>query len=690
MFKRSYTQLGMSADARNLLAQLHDVQVQLKELSLHDEAGRNRIARVLTENVLSQFVDTDFETLPLYVPLQSIIRELIDYEGWFVLRGDYLHAELLIRSELWELEEELQKVRKMLDGIDQALDDVVSMIAGMIEPIIAGCPALLAPATVNNGDIVFQTLLAHSVPNLASALDTMVQLPFAPELETFGMLTRLTSRLQFNMIVATGLPPSDPKSFEKTLRLPSNAPTTTSEKLITAYMGGTPFERLFAISVPLIIPKETRFEHAHLIAGSGHGKTQSIQHFILSDLDAVAKGEASIVVIDSQKDLIDTIRGLAMFREGQPLCDRLCVIDPTDVEYPVALNLFDIGMERINSYSMLDRERLINGVLELYDFVLGSLLDAGMTQKQNVIFRYITRLLLHIPNATIHTFRALLEDNGYATYAPYISKLTGSARAFFETEFQSKEFVQTKKQVLRRLYGILENQTFERMFSHPKSKLDLFTEMNAGKVILINTAKDLLKENGTEIFGRFFIAMIAQAAQDRAVIAKDKRMPTFVYVDEASDYFDQNIGIILNQARKQNVGMTISHQFLGQLDSKLHEAIAANTAIKFAGGVSAKDARALAADLRCDPSFIEAQDKLSFAAYIKGVTKQAVSLSIQGGRMEALARLKNDEKASQQDRMRTKYAIHYSEVFAQEETISKDEPEAPEPISDTGEPMPWE
>ena len=46
--------------------------------------------------------------------------------------------------------------------------------------------------------------------------------------------------------------------------------------------------------------------------------------------------------------------------------------------------------------------------------------------------------------------------------------------------------MQTKKQVLRRLWGILENQTFERMFAHPRSKLDLFAEMNAGKVILID------------------------------------------------------------------------------------------------------------------------------------------------------------------------------------------------------------
>jgi len=165
---------------------------------------------------------------------------------------------------------------------------------------------------------------------------------------------------------------------------------------------------------------------------------------------------------------------------------------------------------RDGSYAPLERERLTNSILELYDFVLGSLLDAAMTQKQSVIFRYVTRLMLHIPDATIHTLRELMEPDAEIKFAEHIDKLTGTARKFFETEFSSKEFDQTKRQVLRRLWGILENQTFERMFSYPKSKLDLFAEMNAGKIILINTAKDLLKEQGTEIFGRFFIAMIAQ------------------------------------------------------------------------------------------------------------------------------------------------------------------------------------
>ena len=205
------------------------------------------------------------------------------------------------------------------------------------------------------------------------------------------------------------------------------------------------------------------------------------------------------------------------------------------------------------------------------------------------------------------------------------------------------------------------------MFSHPRSKLDLFSEMNAGKVILINTAKDLLKEQGTEIFGRFFIALIAQAAQERATLPANKRMPTIVYVDEAQDYFDRNIGIILAQARKQNVGMVLSHQFLGQLEPKLQEAFAANTAIKFAGGASAKDARSLAPMLYCQPEFIEAQPKASFAAHVRGQTRSAVPLRFPLGYMEKLPRMDKDEQQAVRQRMRELYAVHHSELGKIEE-----------------------
>lgn len=141
--------------------------------------------------------------------------------------------------------------------------------------------------------------------------------------------------------------------------------------------------------------------------------------------------------------------------------------------------------------------------------------------------------MFHIPEATIHTLRDLMEPGGAKRYQPSIDRLDPTARRFFATEFDGKEFTATKQQNLRRLYGVLENQTFERMFASPKSKFDMFSEMQAGRLILINTAKSLLKEQGTEVFGRFFIALIAQAAQERATLPERDRLPTFVYIDEA-------------------------------------------------------------------------------------------------------------------------------------------------------------
>lgn len=469
-----------------------------------------------------------------------------------------------------------------------------------------------------------------------------------------GLFADINRRLYENVCAVSHVVPDEEQKRAFVMPEDSKLPP---EEMAEAYLHGTPLLDLLKTPVPFAIPEETRFEHHWIVAGSGHGKTQTLQYLIAHDLLPALRGKASIVVIDSQGDLIRNISRLQCFANHP---EKLVMIDPTDIEYPVALNLFDVGMDRIAGYSQLDRERTLNGILELYDFVIGSLLSAELTQKQGVIFRYITRLMLHIPNATIQTLRELMEPGGFEKYRPYIAQLQGTARAFFETEFQSKQFEDTKRQVVRRLWGILENTTFERMFSHPKSKLNLFDEMNAGKVILINTAKDLLKQQGTEIFGRFFIAMIAQAAQERATLTR--RMPTHIYIDECQDYLDANVALILEQARKFKVGMVLAHQYIGQLAPKLQESFAANTSIKFAGGVSDRDARAMAGMLRCSSDFIEEQPKGHFAAYIRNVTEHAVSLEVPFGTVETLPRMTETAWCRVRDEMRRRYAVHHSEV----------------------------
>ena len=87
------------------------------------------------------------------------------------------------------------------------------------------------------------------------------------------------------------------------------------------------------------------------------------------------------------------------------------------------------------------------------------------------------------------------------------------------------------------------------------------------------------------------------------------------------DYFDDNIEHLLNQARKYRVGLTLAHQNLKQLSNRLRASIMASTSIKLVGGLSFKDARAFAHDMRADADFLhdthKTEGQTEFACFIR-------------------------------------------------------------------------
>jgi hypothetical protein len=439
-------------------------------------------------------------------------------------------------------------------------------------------------------------------------------------------------RQQFerNLAFAAGVTLEEAKRKPSCVIRPTES-TLEPPEVVSTYLYGTAFEELFSLKLPFSIPKHVRFEHMHILAGSGHGKTQTLQHLILGDLQSPDR--PGLVIIDSQGDMIRKISRLALF-EGA-FGENLIIIDPRDVDYPPALNMFDVNLERIRRYGAADREQILNGVIELYEYFFGSLLGAELTQKQTLIFRYLARLMINIPSATIRTMIDLMDTT--KPYQHIIDSLPESSRMFFDKEFADRSYTDTKTQIKRRLYGIVENQTFERMFSAPKNRIDIPAALNDGKIVLVNTAKDFLK-GGSSILGRYFIALTLQAALERATIPEHDRRPAFLYIDEAAEYFDSNIDNLLNQARKYKLGMVMAHQYLDQLAGGLRASIASNTSIKLAGGVSDRDARSIAADMRTTPTFILNQRKgakeTHFACYVRNATQNAVSLAIPFGVME--------------------------------------------------------
>lgn len=486
---------------------------------------------------------------------------------------------------------------------------------------------------------VFGVPLVELLDEPAETIHRLTLFPYDDDTMRYGLFERLREQLVTNMLVASGFRPDD-NAHERADRLipPQRQKGKSPTDLARLYLAGTPLLSVLELPVPFHIPEEARFEHCHIVGGTGHGKTQLMQRMVHADLVAAQRERRSVVVIDSQGDLINKLVRLALFDPDAPdsLADRLVLIDPTDIDFPAALNLFDAHLERLRDYRPIDRERVLNGVIELYEVFFGAMLGAELTQKQGVIFRYLARLMVTIPGATIHTLMRLMENG--RPFKPHMEKLEGSAHYFFETEFFHPSFAATKKQILKRLWGVLSTPAFERMFAQEANKLDLFEAMNDGKIILVSTAKDLLKSDGSALFGRFFIAMLAQAALERSTIPAEDRTPTFVYVDEAQEYFDDSIETILNQARKYRVGLTLAHQTLDQLSPRLRSAILANTSLKCVGGVSAKDARALADELHTTADFIESMKRRNgrseFAVWLKQTTPQAIRLSVPLGFLE--------------------------------------------------------
>ncbi len=576
--------------------------------------------------------------------LADRLLELEDIEpfelDWPLIEGDAGVAvqarQMIGRRKRWALD------------YDRMIGIVRRQLIGAFTAFVEALPESCFDEWDRTEEPAFAVPLVSLLDEPAEAVELLIMALYDDDTMRFDLFPRVRERLAANLLIASGFPPTtDHSEVADRLVLPTRQKDKTPAELVDLYLAGTPFEALLNLPVPFHVPDSMRFEHCHIVGGTGHGKTQLMQRMIHADLVAAKQDGRSVVVIDSQGDLINKLVRLDLFSPDEPdsLANRLVLIDPSDVEFPAALNLFDAHLARLAEYRPVDRERVLNGVVELYESFFGALLGAELTQKQGVIFRYLARLMLAIPGATIHTLMELMEDGG--PFRPQMAALEGSARYFFEKEFFHPSFAATKKQILKRLWGVLSTPSFERMFAQRENKLDLFAALNDGKIILINTAKDLLKTEGSQLFGRFFVSMLSQAALERSTIPEHRRTPTFVYVDEAQEYFDDAIETILSQARKYRVGITLAHQTLDQLSPRLRAAFLSNTSLKCAGGVSARDARSLASELRTTPEFIESMrrrgERTEFAVWLKHRTAGALRLSVPLGFLERQPTLTEDE-----------------------------------------------
>lgn len=568
--------------------------------------------------------------------LIELVEQLLKLSGLYDFPPDnVLDYALADMEEGIRLRETLRQKILLLKQAKHHEKCVKDLIIDVLFIIISG---IETPSNDSHQTASFRVPLLACVPEIGEMIAGIVSPLFSDEIRQSVLFSDLRDRIR--ELADPILAKKESISFTDHIR----QHRLSNGEAVTTFLRATPFEPIFSVFLPFAIPEAVRFEHMHIVAGSGHGKTQTLQHIILADIERAKREKFGFVLIDSQGDLIDKITKLAVFDPDHgELANRLVIIDPNDLKHPAGLNLFDHNLSRFEQFSELEQEKIFHGVLELYGYIFSALLGAELTQKQGVVFTNLARAMMMIPDPTIYTFYDFVEDG--TKFRSYIEKLDGIPRRFFETQFFTKTYDQTRQQIITRLLGVLGNPAFERMFAHPKNNIDMFAAMQRGDIVLVNTAKDLLKSEGSSILGRFFIALITQATLARAAISERERIPYHLYIDEAQEYFDRKTDELLNQGRKFRVGVTLAHQHLSQLDTELKATLKASTSIKLAGGVNHADALALAQEMNCGADFIQGMRKsekrgfTEFACYIRHHTEQPVKLAVPFGVMERLPRM---------------------------------------------------
>lgn len=473
--------------------------------------------------------------------------------------------------------------------------------------------------------------LIEVVENVGAIVQSIYMTFAAPQLVEAGLFKDLREQLSLNLENATGRKSAPVWPVEA--KLPP-------KEIVEKYLAHTPFLGLFDAQVAFSIGTHHRLEHTAIVAGSGWGKTQLLQWMILQDLER--DDPPSLIVVDSTGQMVQRIQQLAVFSDK--LRDRILIIDPA---HSPALNMFDISTARLEKYTPEQREDVQSEVISLFNYIFASE-DYDLSARMGTVFAYAVRLILSRRGSTIKDLRVLLEekpsDRGYhhSAFRADIERLPEDAREFFSVHFFSAGFYGTRLNIAQRISKVLGVPAFQRMFTAATNALDLFSDMQRGSIILVNTNENLLKEQSYILFGRYVIARVLAAAFERATLRPEERKETYLIIDEAAPYFDKNFEALLTRVRQFRLGVVIAFQHLEQAPEKLKSAIASSTSVKFAGGLGFMDRRWLGREMETTPEFIGSLKKdggerprfTKFAAFVRNYTPRAISLTVPIGLLE--------------------------------------------------------
>lgn len=321
------------------------------------------------------------------------------------------------------------------------------------------------------------------------------------------------------------------------------------------------------------IKRVDRRRHLYIIGKSGVGKSKCLELMMRQDVAY----DFGMCLIDPHGEAIED---LLHFIPEHRIKD-VCVIDPSDYEFPVSFNPLANVDESF-------KHQLTQGLIEVMKRQFG----ANWTPRLEHVFRFTTLALLDYPYATMRGMISMLTDRNYRQKViEYISD--DMVKRFWAIEFAdwSQKFdTDAIIPLVNKLGQFLSDPMLRHIFGQTENKIDIEQLMNTKKIVLINLSKGKIGEENSSFFGAMFLTKIKQAGMARAKLDHKDRHDFYLYVDEFQNIVTDTFESILSEARKYGLNLTVAHQYVGQLLPKVQAAVLGNVGSMISFRVGGDDA----------------------------------------------------------------------------------------------------
>ena len=209
------------------------------------------------------------------------------------------------------------------------------------------------------------------------------------------------------------------------------------------------------------------------------------------------------------------------------------------------------------------------------------------------ILRYTLLALLDRPDSTLLDISRILTDKDFRKETlDYCTDVT--VLQFWKQEFgqwNEKQVNESIAPVLNKVGAFTANPIIRNIIGQPRSSFDVRKIMDEGKILVVNLSKGLIGEDNAGILGSFLVTKIQLAAMSRSDIPDvSERRPFYLYVDEFQNFATDSFSVILSEARKYGLNLTVANQYIAQMTDSVRDAVFGNVGTTISFRVSADDA----------------------------------------------------------------------------------------------------